>query len=186
MTAALNNLIEGLKPHAFRGSAAGARLHRAWWGTTTLDLAHLWLDEPMGVRVESNTWVFKPANPDAKEAMAQAGMEASREFTKIYEKPIIRQISTTFFPSVPLAHLAATCEEMSNFPSQEGRQYPFKDFSYVYDDTLDIQDVEQLKRDPTYVQKMADRCLVGYTVPGVTRQPGRLQRFVHNLGFSPS
>lgn len=168
MTKTLKEIIEGLKPHAYRWHASGARLHTDLWGTTTFHPAYLWLDEPIGVREETSIWVFNPNSPDAKEVMAQADIQAGQPYTRVERRPISRQASTVFLPSVPLAHLAATYEEMGNIPRQEDRRYPLRgNFSEV----LAIEDIRKLERNPVYVQEMADRYFVGYTVPGI---PGRL------------
>ncbi|QQG43559.1 MAG: hypothetical protein HYW45_00890 [Candidatus Daviesbacteria bacterium] len=186
MTAALNELITALRSYEFKGSAMGSRIDRFWHGAGNLVPGVLFLHEPMGIRVETSTWSFKPNNEYARGVMAQAGMEEGQEHTKVEEKPMWRQVSTTILPSIPLANLAATNEEMSNIPKQEDRPFPVKNSLYAYHGVLSLGDLEKLKQDPTYVQEMADKALVGYRVPGITRRPGRIERIAQTFGFLPS
>lgn len=186
MTRALNDIIKGLKPHQFTETAIRAMLQYGGRGHGSLLLATLYLDEPMGVRTETSTWTFRANNPNAKEVMTQAGIEEGQKYTKVEEKPMRRLVSTKIFPSVPLGNLAATYEEMSNIPRQEDMLYPLRNALFGYHGALSFEDLEELKKNPAYVQKMADRALVGYKVPGITRTPGRVELIARHLGLFPS
>lgn len=185
MNRALNGVTEGLNAHGFKGTPFGARLYYGGFGHGSLLPATLYLDEQMGLRTETSTWTFGADNPNAREVMAQAGIEVGQEYTKIEEKPMQRQISTIIFPSIPLANLAALYEEMSIIP-YEDRLYPFRNSLYAYHGALSFEDLEKLKQNPAHVQVMADRAFVGYRVPGITRTLGRVGRIVRSLGLSPS
>lgn len=111
---------------------------------------------------------FVPRNDHARTVLEQSGLNQAVYQTK-REDLILRTVEGVIYPSIAFAELAAVCMRMEHLdnPLVSKRPYPFKNWPYyvrnVRRGTL-TKDLEKLATNESYLQKMANRCLVGYKV----------------------